>query len=451
MARMDRIAMLFVVIVIYSALMNLFLIHTLNNEEESNGGGIMEFKNKIQGFIHRHRHTSQDESADVDVSDHHSEHTQVSHYEDGALSAEAILKAEAALEKTDEKTSVEDVPNSEALNESNESDKEHIIKILKAAGTKITPEIIEQIPTWTEVKSLYGDKPKIVGLEQCSDYQLQIPKKDAYIGPSGLFNTGTNLLADLLLKNCKLPNRQWDPVKNPTTKFPYRMKTGMLYQVPWGKHNPLSWRMDHEARMSPGSIDHEHVLPIVMIKDPYYWMGSLCRHKYATNWFHSKAHCPNLVPNEHDYGHRGITRMTKSIPVRVRYQDRDDMVVQYNSMLDFWNTWYSDYLNEKEFPRIMIRFEDILFHLDEVMTKICECGGGEVKQNKDGMHLKEQAAKKGTVHNGSSGLLSAITKYGSATHRLDGMTKEDVEFANENVSSDLMELFSYTYAPVPNE
>jgi len=442
MARMDRIAVLFVVIVVYSAMMNIFLINFLDDEDSNPG---MDLKSKIRGFIHHHRYLPSDVKAKGAAND--SEELSQDHQQHPHEDTPAIMNNNSNIDQSNGTGDGAD----EADNNIDDNNKDRIINILKAAGTEITPEIIASIPTWGEVKSLYGDKPKILGLEQCSRFQLEIPEEDAYIGPTGLFNTGTNLLADLLQQNCKLPKRKWDRREHPAEKMPFRMQSGMLYQVPWGKHNPITYRSQHAARLASGSTKQENVLPIVMIKDPFYWMGSICRHKYATNWFHTKDHCPNLVPNEFDFGNRGITRMTKSVPVRVRFQDSDEKVVQYTSMIDFWNTWYSDYLDVVEFPRLIIRFEDILFHLEEVLTQVCHCGGGEVIQKRSAMHLKSQAAKRGTVHNGSSGLLSAITTYGSATHRLDGMTADDIKFANEHARSDLMELFSYSYPSIPEK
>ncbi len=107
--------------------------------------------------------------------------------------------------------------------------KEKLIKILEEAGVTVSPEIEEQLPTWGEVKSLYGSKPRIIGLETCPNFRSIVPETDAYIGPSGIFNTGTNLLADLLLKYCTLPKRQ--VTEKELKKFNdanRRMKSGMV-------------------------------------------------------------------------------------------------------------------------------------------------------------------------------------------------------------------------------
>merc|ERR1719148_665931 len=101
------------------------------------------------------------------------------------------------------------------------------------------------------------------------------------IGPAGIFNTGTNLLASILANQCTIP----DPDKGS------KARKGMLWQVPWGKHNPISLRLKHHTS-NQGGITQTNVLPVVTIKDPYHWMGSMCRHSYAANWWHDDKHCP---------------------------------------------------------------------------------------------------------------------------------------------------------------
>ena len=112
-------------------------------------------------------------------------------------------------------------------------DKSRIVSILEASGINITDDIFARLPTWDIIQSMYGPSPVIYGIETCSAFQRSIPKNEAYIGPAGTFNTGTNLLADLLPKYCYIES----DVK----------RSGMLWQVPWGKHNPISWRFRNIA------------------------------------------------------------------------------------------------------------------------------------------------------------------------------------------------------------
>lgn len=309
--------------------------------------------------------------------------------------------------------------------------KARVLQILRKAGIEITPDIESIIPTWSEVTSLYGSKPKIMGLETCAAFRSSVPVTEAMIGPSGIFNTGTNLLAQLLDKQCIMPNR------NKGSKS----ARGMLWQVPWGKHNPIALRLTHHA--GGNNVIQTNVLPVVTIKDPYHWMGSMCRHSYAANWPHSEDHCPNLVANEHDVGHQGIQDTDKGNPIAVKVRFQPTVIGKYTSLAGLWNDWYGDYIAIKSFPRLIIRFEDLLFHLEEVMKAVCECAGGSLKKD---ISLISTSAKGDTgSHSGASGLLSAIKRYGHEERRVEGMTEKDLEYAKEALREDMMVAFGYSY------
>lgn len=312
------------------------------------------------------------------------------------------------------------------------NDKTKVRQILQKAGVEITPEVEECIPTWSEVTSLYGSKPKIMGLETCATFRNSVPASDAMIGPSGIFNTGTNLLSSLLSKHCTMPHRE---------KGPKAVK-GMLWQVPWGKHNPISLRLKHHTS-GQEQIIQTNVLPVVTIKDPYHWMGSMCRHSYAANWFHSEKHCPNLIADKNDVGHQTIGLQDEGKPIKVKVRFQPTVIPEYESLAGLWNDWYGDYIAVDSFPRLIIRFEDLLFHLEEVMTQVCECAGGSVNAD---LSLISSSAKGDTgPHSGASGLMSAIKRYGHEEKRVEGMNEPDLEYARKVLNVDMMEAFGYSY------
>ncbi len=363
--------------------------------------------------------------------------------------------------------------------------------------------LTEKLPKWEEVVNSYGDKPKIIGLDTCSTFQQNIPAHEAYIGATGMWNSGTNYFSMLMLEYCALPE-----AKAGTEKVKVRPddknKAGILYQVPWGKHNPPTWRFNHVTKTTgPKSnfvpndggegVIQENVLPIVIIKDPYHWMGSMCRHSYGLTWAKSHRHCPNLIPNEIDawYGREGwkmdrkkrMNRLSDearrkrrkesqkkyrrklqeegrrigkeprdNVPVRVsaRYQEFKGRPksVRYDSLVDLWNQWYTNYLNiTSDFPRLMIRYEDILLYPTEVITAACQCGGGTVINTNDAdnriSHF-EQSAKPFHFKNGT-GLVKAMARYLKEDNRTDTMTEDDLNYAKEAFSSELMDLFHYKH------
>lgn len=72
----------------------------------------------------------------------------------------------------------------------------------------------------------------------------------------------------------------------PTKKTPF--------QVPWGKHNPVSsFRGHHFAKSSVGEKP-ENYLPVLLVKDPATWINSMCKHSYAANW-PRKYKCPHIA------------------------------------------------------------------------------------------------------------------------------------------------------------
>ncbi|KAK1737331.1 hypothetical protein QTG54_012198 [Skeletonema marinoi] len=301
-----------------------------------------------------------------------------------------------------------------------------------------------QLPSLTEIQSLYGTKPYILGLDRCQAYRDAVDPEFRLIGPAGLFNSATNLLAQLLRMNCinnaRLKTKKYRPRDAPS---------GVKIQAPWGKHNPVFWRLHHEAKVGGAGTKQEDFLPIVMIKDPLTWMASMCRHSYEARWRHYPEHCPNLVANRFDKG----KEVGETIPVFVKFatqhigdepipDPKNRTFIHYDSLLELWNRWYTEW-TAAEFPRLMVRFEDLLFHAEETISQICDCAGGQMRPR---FRYVEDSAKGDTgPHAGSAGFLASLVTYGNSTKRMkDILTDEaDYEFAKENLDEKLMKDFGY--------
>lgn len=304
-------------------------------------------------------------------------------------------------------------------------------QILKVAGVTLTDDEKKQLPNVEGVERLYGTRPVILGLEQCEIFQRNVPVGEEFISPAGMFNTGTNLLEQMLRKNCVLPEREAKYGVLPKDK-------GIKYQVPWGKHSPVSWKYEHTAVGFEG-LDQDYFLAALVVKDPFTWMDSMCRHKYAANWNHFNNHCPNLVT---------INDMEKKrnngedvVSLKVHY--RDTKITQHTSMVHLWNDYYRDWM-ETDFPKLVVRFEDLLFHAEEVVTKVCECGRGEIR--KGPFQYEISSAKQGKAHLGANGLLTSMMKYATESNRLKSFTNQDLEYARKNINAELMKLFHYSEA-----
>jgi hypothetical protein len=302
-----------------------------------------------------------------------------------------------------------------------------------------------QLPSLSEIQSLYGTKPYIVGLDRCQAYRDAVDPEFRLIGAAGLFNSATNLLGQLLRMNCinnaRLQTKKYNRLKD--------APTGVKMQAPWGKHNPVFWRLHHEAKLGGAGINQEEFLPIVMIKDPLTWMASMCRHSYEARWRHTLDHCPNLVANELDKG----KKIGENIPVFVKFatkhigdeplpDPKNRTFIKYDSLVELWNRWYTEW-TAAEFPRLMVRFEDLLFHAEETISQICDCAGGKMRPRF--RYVEDSAKGDSGPHAGSAGFLASLVTYGNSTKRMkDILTDEaDYEYAKENLDEKLMKDFGY--------
>jgi hypothetical protein len=55
--------------------------------------------------------------------------------------------------------------------------------------------------------SLYGPEPVIHGLNTCASFRDSSDPADHFLGVAGTFNSGTNLLSELLIHNCHMTAR----------------------------------------------------------------------------------------------------------------------------------------------------------------------------------------------------------------------------------------------------
>ena len=128
----------------------------------------------------------------------------------------------------------------------------------QASKVRITEKLCQDLPTWNEVTRLYGEEPVILGLDTCQQYRDMLSKDNIEPKPrvAGLFNTGTNAMARSLRMNLKF------------------LSFRVPYEVPWGKHVPAAYKSSNTFPLN-NRDSKEHVLPIVMVRDPYRWMISM--------------------------------------------------------------------------------------------------------------------------------------------------------------------------------
>jgi hypothetical protein len=116
--------------------------------------------------------------------------------------------------------------------------------------------------------------------------------------------------------------------------------------------------------------------------------------------------------------------------------------IYFDSLADYWGQWYKEYL-EADYPRLIVRFEDIQFHAKELIEVICQCAGAVPREDDALFRYVVDSAKWGLAHKSNSNMISAMVKYGTDKNRFDGMTEADWTIAKEVFTPELMELFGY--------
>lgn len=326
-------------------------------------------------------------------------------------------------------------------------DKQPILQLLIDADVDfndIDADKLAQLPKWSDVTSLYGSEPVYVGLETCQPFQAntKIDPVEHFVSVAGSFNTGTNLMSELLISNCRMKER--------VTRYGLSQK-GVRWQVLWGKHTPVfneTFRQGHRT-YKDDFLTADAMFPAVTVRDPLKWAQSMCRHQYGAEWPHDKSkHCPNLVPNDvdlHLMKHKNVTvSATGAVPVQVTYAEFN---VHHDSLIGFWNDWYNEYVNVK-WPRLLVRFEDLVFFPQQVTKTVCECAGGELNPGRPFKFIVNSAKRGDAAHGKMSErttYIDALMKYGTEKGRYKGFTRDDLDYLRKHLDPKLMQLFRYKY------
>ena len=311
------------------------------------------------------------------------------------------------------------------------ADRAQIISLITDAGIEFDPvedaDLLKELPTWSEVVEIYGPEPVFYGMTEgnCERFREHSARSEHFLGTAGTFNSGTNLLSELLIKNCANMDRM---------KKHGSASRGIRWQVPWGKHTPpgdAEYRNTHKTKKDK-LIDANEIMPMVTIRDPLIWMKSMCRHKYASRWegFHEIDHCPNFL--------------RRDLETKVMYSGFNRT---HDSLLYLWNDYYNEYKGI-DIPFLLVRFEDLLFHPEETVTRVCECAGG-VRSSSRGFRYVVDTAKKGVAAHGKqrTGYVDALVKYGTKSKRYKGWdSAADLEYARDHIDTALLE--GMQYAPI---
>jgi hypothetical protein len=252
---------------------------------------------------------------------------------------------------------------------------------------------------------------------------------------AGLFNTGTNLAYNELLANCPRTRARGTAYRgegefdskygssfNPV--FPDKTNITVEWQAwsPRVKHRGMPWFNGTGKHSFLGIIDREAVpcdetckekgvprslwqtnkrigeprklvLPsdksiLLMVKHPLHWLHSCCTGRSYSIKIRQKKE-----------GLCATSRMYKR-------------VTPFQDMVEMWNRWHSAYF-DSGLPVTWLRYEDLLFTPDEIITDMCNVEEGE-------SIVEEKAAKHHKAN--ETGRSGALRKYGNS-----GMFKEFFE------------------------
>jgi hypothetical protein len=183
---------------------------------------------------------------------------------------------------------------------------------------------------------------------------------------------------------------------------------------------------------------------VVLVRDPYRWMDSMCKIPYEIVWEKDERHCPNLVFPLTSTWHDDLPSVYVRhwLPQQAQDALRPMKEIGYRSLAHLWSEWNREYV-EASFPRLIIRFEDTIFHAEQVFQAVSDCVG--LPQTPDHPFQRQVESAKDEKTQLSAGLLVALAKNGKARGRLSRMLVEDIEYAQKYLDADLMRLFGYKH------
>jgi hypothetical protein len=174
----------------------------------------------------------------------------------------------------------------------------------------------------------------------------------------------------------------------------------------------------------------------------------MCRNPYAASWeerSNSKP-CPQLKKENNQWNNVNV----KFGPAQTHHQ----------SLGHLFNDWYGDYFYSNvtnrnttaPFPRLIVRFEDIIFFPKEVTEAVCRCAGGSIGHRTDDkdvangtFHYVVRSAKAGSGHGPQShrnGLIDSWIRYGSVNPQSE-YSQDDLALVQQVLDPLIMDAFAY--------
>jgi hypothetical protein len=172
----------------------------------------------------------------------------------------------------------------------------------------------------------------------------------------------------------------------------------------------------------------------------------MCESPYTLIWKKDKKHCPNLIESISEVGSDSSAAAT----VTIRWSH--NVTRTWPTLAHIWSSWYREYFDAIDMPRIFVRFEDLLFHTEAVVDRIRECVGATWIDDQQFRYIAGPAKTHPYFarFKPPTSLISAMIKYGQDDDgklRRGSMTEESIEYAATVLDSHLMEKFHYRSIP----
>lgn len=140
--------------------------------------------------------------------------------------------------------------------------------------------------------------------------------------------------------------------------------------------------------------------------------------------------------------------LENTVPVQIKYPEQAE---HWESLAHVWTDWYGQYFHA-DYPRLIVRFEDLLFHGKEMINTVCSCVGGVPREEGQFAYVVDSGKfGKGHPNSGAqhTNMIGAMAKYGTDKKRFTGMTDDDLTLASEALDLEMMMTFQYEIPPPP--
>jgi hypothetical protein len=292
--------------------------------------------------------------------------------------------------------------------------KKKLLGVLARAGKmNLSTKDCDALPLWSSFTELYGKDPVVLGLERCEQYRTakaRHSRDSNAILVESLPHSGAAALVESLSQN----------IGNLTVKL------------------SMSGKEQRFPRQG-NFLDSSSLpfLPVFVVRDPFRWMQLMCHLPFNANWTRGeKGRCPNFVPSAAE---RADPRFNNMSTFHVEVIHDDVLRERYASLVDLWSSYYRSYV-AADFPRLIVRFEDLVFHAERVMDLVSQCIGSPMMKSFD-YSLPDRSLLAG----GRYGQMLKL--YATEEGRYSHLTMADLLYQKYALSPALMDLLHYKHMP----